>query len=294
MKFIIKTPRLFDFNECLVYLGRSELECLHTVEDNSIYKVLTLADQKVLIGISQEKEGSLTVEVLKGDIKRTTQNSLVDEINRWFDLHTDLDEVYEVLNKNTLLKPLIRSYKGLRIIGITDLFEAISWAIIGQQINLQFAYQVKQNLVLHAGDFIEYEGKRYYSFPKPQVILELSDEKLKEMKFSRQKIRYIKYAADKIYSGELDKYELDQLQPEDLKRELINLIGIGEWSANYVMMRCFLVGTSFPVQDAGLQQAVKKQLNLTVKPSKELLLALREQWQPWQAYATFYLWRSLY
>lgn len=60
--------------------------------------------------------------------------------------------------------------------GIPDLFEAIAWGILGQQINLTYAYTLKRRLVEKFGTSVEYEGKRFWLFPTPDVIANLTVE----------------------------------------------------------------------------------------------------------------------
>lgn len=81
---------------------------------------------------------------------------------------------------------------------------------------------------------------------------------------------------------------------EAMKKRLMDIRGIGAWTADYVLMKCLQQPTAFPIADVGLHNALKIQLALERKPTIEELKNYAEHWQGWQAYATFYLWRSLY
>lgn len=70
--------------------------------------------------------------------------------------------------------------------------------------------------------------------------------------------------------------------------------GVGAWTADYVMMKCLHHPAAFPIADVGLHQAIKRQLGLERKPTIEEIEEMSTNWGGWQAYATFYLWRSLY
>ena len=173
-------------------------------------------------------------------------------------------------------------------------FEAICWAIIGQQINLTFAYTVKRNLVEKFGKSLVFEGKKYFHFPDPETILRISLEEFKAMKFSKQKMNYIRAVSKTIVETPSYFRNLGDLNYEDAKTELKKLYGIGDWSAAYVLMKTFRYPQAFPLQDAGFQNALKKQLNLAQKPRVEMIRKLAKPWKRFEAYATFYLWRSLY
>jgi DNA-3-methyladenine glycosylase II len=75
---------------------------------------------------------------------------------------------------------------------------------------------------------------------------------------------------------------------------LVRVRGIGPWTAHYVRMRCLRDPRAFPIGDAGLHNAVKARLGLERKPTPQELQALFANWAGWEAYATFYLWHSLY
>lgn len=115
------------------------------------------------------------------------------------------------------------------------------------------------------------------------------------MQFTTRKAEYIIEIAAEMAKGTLNKQQLIRDFPEgEIEKTLLALRGIGPWSANYVMMKCFHMITAFPLADVGLHNALKKQLGLNRKPTLMELELLAETWSGWQAYATFYLWRTLY
>jgi len=74
---------------------------------------------------------------------------------------------------------------------------------------------------------------------------------------------------------------------------LMRLHGVGKWTAEYVCLRCLKDPAAFPVDDVGLQNAIKQQLHLSAKPSVDEIYKFSRHWKNWEAYATFYLWNSL-
>ncbi|MDN5204653.1 DNA-3-methyladenine glycosylase [Fulvivirgaceae bacterium BMA10] len=289
----IQTPELFNYEECLRYLNRSKFEDLHRVENGSVFKLFEMEGKQVLIRLSSGENKNLLIEFLNTSPTPAMQKFIKRFISEWFDLATPLESFYEEVKNDIILNGLTKKYFGLRLIKIPDLFEAISWSIIGQQINLQFAYQTKRNLVERCGEYLDYNDDRFYLFPKPQKVLELKDEDFKSMKFSKQKTNYLKGVAEKFISGNLNKASLQQLSPEEMKNELTQIKGIGNWSANYIMMRCFGFKEGFPVEDVGLHNAIKNQLQLAKKPNLEEVKELTSHWHNWKGYRTYYLWRSL-
>ncbi|MEM7373323.1 MAG: DNA-3-methyladenine glycosylase [Bacteroidota bacterium] len=288
----LSLPKPFRAAACLDYLGRSDKEILHRVDSSSVYKLLSIGQKLVLIRILLEDE-NLTIAPLNHAPSPSIQTYIERYVREWFDLDTELEEFYQSVSDDPVFNAILPPLHGLRLIKVPDLFESICWAIIGQQINLAFAYQIKQNLVLEYGTSLNYEGHSYHLFPKPSAIFQASDERLRELKCSRQKIRYLKIIAEAILEGALTKKSLHQSGYQEARQQLISFKGIGNWSANYVLMRCLGFKESFPIEDAGLHQALRLHYHLDHKPNMVEVRELTKEWTSWQAYRTFYLWQSL-
>ena len=144
------------------------------------------------------------------------------------------------------------------------------------------------------GENIQFDKRRYYLFPKPQDISRKTVADLRRLQFTGKKAEYIIELAEKVKTGDLSKNKL--LAEDGFKsagRQLMRLRGVGQWTADYVSLRCLMDPSAFPVADVGLQNAVKLQLGLSKKPTADDIVKLSDRWQNWQAYATFYLWASL-
>ena len=291
---ILRTPKEFDFVQCLKFLTRSPLEPCHVVANNRLYKLEKFEGTPVLMQIRSLNHRSLCIDFLTPRPKKSIRALVAKYVWQWFDLDTDLGPFYRMAEKDPVLRNIAGNLYGLRILRIADLFEAISWAIIGQQINLAFAYTLKKRLVESFGEKFSFDQKHYYLFPAPQLIARQSVADLRRLQFTGKKSEYIIALAQKINAGELTK---DGLLKEDgferAQIELMRLHGVGQWTADYVRLRCLKDPCAFPADDVGLQNAVKQQLGLSKKPTGDDIRKYSERWNNWQAYATFYLWASL-
>lgn len=288
----IDLPKDFNAHLLFQYLRRSNDEISFTLEGESIFK-LFFFDQKALLCKIEFKKQSLNIEVVVGQPTAEEEKCICKYVSEWFDLDTDLEPFYRIAEKDNILKPLTRQFRNLRIIRSPDLFEALCWSIIGQQINLTFAYQCKRRLIEQCNQSINYEGKKYYAFPTPAQILNIDDRLYRELKFSRQKVKYLRTVAEAIIDKNLSKKDLQNLSLAQAEARLISLQGIGQWSANYVLMRCLGNKDAFPIADVGLHNALKQQLKLDQKPTISEIREWSQAWKGWRAYATFYLWQSL-
>ncbi|MEH7390860.1 DNA-3-methyladenine glycosylase family protein [Bacillus sp. JJ1474] len=197
--------------------------------------------------------------------------------------------------QDKVLKTLAHKYYGLRIMCIPDLFEALVWAIMGQQINLTFAYTLKKRFVEQYGESLTFEGETFWLFPSFEKIASLNVDDLRKLQITTRKAEYIIGITKDMKSSKLTKELLLQKQDyHEIQKSLMMIRGIGAWTADYVMMKCLHYTSSFPVTDVGLHNALMNLLGLERKPTIEEIEEYAADWEGWQAYATFYLWRSLY
>ncbi|TWV94719.1 DNA-3-methyladenine glycosylase family protein [Chitinophaga pinensis] len=284
----------FSFAECLVFLSRSEKECLHYVQGNVVHKMMVSNGHPVLLEISDDPAAkALKARVLDGGDAEIDEAHIRRYISHWLHLETDLRPFYKFAKKDVVLKPLADRYKGLRLIGIPDLFEALTWSITGQQINLGFAYTLRQRFIHAFGHHAVIAGKDYYVYPHPAVVASLEPASLMAMQFSRSKADYIIGLAKAMTDGLLTDKQLWEMDYQQARTHLISFRGIGNWSANYVLMKYHRHHQALPLEDAGLHNALKQQMQLTTKPSLTDVKEYTQHWGEYAAYATFYLWRSL-
>ncbi|MCM3601814.1 DNA-3-methyladenine glycosylase [Robertmurraya korlensis] len=289
----IYPPKEFKFTECLVFLGRSQEEVLHRIKDHYLYKLLLIQEEMILVKIL-EAEGIIKVEFPIVAPNNSKRIQVVNYIEEWFDFHSDLEGFYQMANEDQLLKRMAEKYYGLRMVGIPDLFEALTWAIMGQQINLPFAYLLKKRFVESYGNSLTFEGETYWIYPTYKEIAKVRVEDLRNLQFTTRKAEYIIGIAKIMVSGEITKEKLKHLEYHELHNQLMKIRGVGAWTAAYVMMKCFHQHSSFPIADVGLHNALKLQLGLENKPRIHEIKVMATNWEGWQSYATFYLWRSLY
>ena len=290
-------PKEFSFAENMKYFSNAPNECLYNLKDQKIYKAMALGEETPVFEISGEDESSVTLRFL-GDTTpalTSTKEAVVHYVRDWFDLDLDLVPFYEMAKSDILLQRAVESFYGLRCIGIPNLFEAICWGILGQQINLTFAYALKRELVENFGRHVVCEGEDYWIFPRPEDIADLTVPDMAPVRMTVKKCEYLIAVAKLIVEGQLSKELL--LETGDYKKAekmLVSIRGIGPWTANYVLMRCLRMTSAFPIDDVGLHNSIKFLLGSDRKPTKEEILKLSATWTNWESYATFYLWRFLY
>lgn len=288
----LDTPELFDFDQCLFFLDRGYDECLYQLEGKIVHRVIEYEGTLLTFSISAAKNG-LSVEI-SDTYDHLQVTAIKDFIIEWLDLERDIQPFYELLLSEPNLSELKATYHGLRLVGIPDLFEAMCWSVIGQQINLTFAFKLKRTLVENYGKSIDWKGHKLYHFPSPKDLANLDETLLRANQFSRGKIQYLKNVATAFLENGLSKSSLTQVPNFESRQEKLTQIkGIGVWSANYALMKTLHQPEAIPFGDTGLTQALFNYKIIEDRKDDAAIKAFFKTVEGWEAYTVFYLWRSL-
>lgn len=286
-------PEIFSFSECLHFLDRGYDDCLYTIDKDRVLKPLEIEGNRILIEVSCI-EDSLEITLLSGEASQSTMEKAGEYVTQWFDLERDLQPFYQLLDQHQQFAYMPDKYHGLRLMGIPDLFEALCWCVIGQQINLTFAHRLKRRLVETFGSFITNNSRRHYFFPDSEILAKLKVADLKKLQFSRQKAEYIIGIAKDFAEGKITKQNLaDQNNGKQMLDRLKEIRGVGDWTANYVLMKSLKQMNCITYGDTGLHSAVSSMLGLERKPTREEVRSLFEPFTGWESYLVIYLWRTL-
>ncbi len=198
------------------------------------------------------------------------------------------------METDSLFARLIGNRQGLRVPLAASIWESVAWAIIGQQINLPFAYSLRRALTQTAPSHGTIDGLT--PFPSAHSVAALDYADLTTRQFSRRKAEYVIDTARMVVSGELNLAALafSGATPfGDAEKTLLAVRGLGPWSAHYVLMRGANWPDCVPVGDTGITAGLRKLYALDYGPTKEETLRLMEPFAPLRSLATHHLWASL-
>jgi DNA-3-methyladenine glycosylase II len=189
------------------------------------------------------------------------------------------------MRRDPVLARLIRRHGpcGLAAAQRADHFTAIVRAITGQQLSTKAAATIFSRLV----------GLMPDGQLTPEGMAGVTDEALRAVGMSRQKIKYFRDLAGRILSGALPLDALDVMSDEEVIAALTQVKGIGRWSAEMFLMFRLHRPDVLPVDDLGIVNAVKNVYGLRKKPTADRIRRIGEAWRPYRSVASWYLWRSL-
>jgi AraC family transcriptional regulator of adaptative response / DNA-3-methyladenine glycosylase II len=168
------------------------------------------------------------------------------------------------------------------------LWDALAWAIIGQQINLAFAFRLRRSLTELAGTPV---GKGMVALPDAATVAALDSAKLRARSFSAGKARTLIETAGLVARGELDLEKLAAGPATRAERALLAVRGLGPWTTNYVLMRGAGFADCVPYGDTGVTSGLQALFNLEVRPDAAATRRLMLCFAPWRSLATYQLWQ---
>ena len=154
-------------------------------------------------------------------------------------------------------------------------------AIVGQQISVAAARSIWVRLQALVTPFA------------PHRVVALSDADLRSAGLSVRKAQYILDLSERMHDGRLDPARWPEQSDDEVISELIQVKGIGRWTAEMFLIFFMARPDVFPVDDLGLQRAIATHYNRGRSMTKGRIVRLGERWMPWRTVATWYLWRSL-
>ena len=180
-----------------------------------------------------------------------------------------------------VMSDIMRAHRGTSLVRRGEPFLTLARAIVGQQISVKAAQSVWNRLVLVVPEMV------------PEHVLAQERPRLRACGLSDRKVEYIADLAKHFADGTIHVARWPQMSDEEVIAELVQVRGIGRWTAEMFLIFNLLRPDVLPLDDLGLQKAIRLRYFRGRKVSPARMRRLGEQWQPWRSVATWYLWRSL-
>lgn len=186
----------------------------------------------------------------------------------------------ELMKRDRILRKLIPQFGDLHLVGRGEPFFTLARSIIGQQISVKAADSVWQR-------FLEVCPKC-----TPAQVIKAGD-KLATCGLSKRKAEYILDLADHFKEKRVHCDKWTEMEDEDVIAELIQIRGIGRWTAEMFLIFNLLRPNVLPLDDAGLLAGISRNYFSGEPVSRSDAREVAANWEPFRTVATWYLWRSL-
>ena len=281
-EFTLALPKGYRCREVLDFYARDPESVSERVSANTLIKCALIDGLPVVLEIDFTEDTALCAS----DAEDLAAAKRV--VTRMLGIETDAEEFEKRFIDDPLLGPLIARQRGLRIPLTPDPWEALAWAIMGQQISLKVAVMLRRNLIAAKGSRHD-SGLRAH--PSSAVVATMNVAGLRELKFSGSKAEYLVAAARAIESGALPVHEMHAMPVERAASLASAVRGIGPWTVQYFFLRGLGLLDCLPAGDAGLAQGLGRITG--TRPSEKQIREMMGRFAPWRSLATYHVWVSL-
>jgi DNA-3-methyladenine glycosylase II len=191
-----------------------------------------------------------------------------------------------LMRRDPALARIIKKYGacGIKTGRERDIFCGLVEAIVSQQLSTRAAATIYGRLRARLPDA---------GTPTPEALQALSDDVLRGVGLSRQKLSYMRDLSNKMLDGSINIAGLKDMSDDEIVAELTKIKGIGRWTVEMLLIFRLTRPDVFPAGDLGIVKAVQKAYNLRKAPDVKRLHAIADQWRPYRSVASWYLWASL-
>ncbi len=274
----------FDGRAVLAYLAQRELPGVEQVSAEGYRRSVEIGGERGVIAVTLDPKASGVCLTLPAQLVPEAAR-IAARVRRLFDLDADPAPIRAQLRRDPALAARLRRRPGLRVPGAWSGFELAVRAVLGQQVTVAGACTLAGRIAAaHGAKLAAAEGAIAHVFPTAAT---LARAELAGLGLTRARSEALGALARAAASGALD---LEGGQPPDeVRRQLLALPGIGPWTAEYVALRALGEPDAFPASDLGLRRALGP-------PGRPLAAAELEErakgWRPWRGYAAMLLWAA--
>jgi DNA-3-methyladenine glycosylase II len=209
-------------------------------------------------------------------------------VNRLLGLQIDLSEWYQVVRRDHRLSELAGRFRGLKPPRFPTVFEAVVNAFACQQLSLVVGLELLNRLAALC-DVRRTNDRSHYAFPSPRDVARNPAARYHAIGFSRQKVRALLALARAMNSGAIDLEALALHDNAEVRDALLQLRGVGRWTAEYVSLRGLGRLNVFPGDDVGAQKSLARWLGRAVPLDYPGVMTAVEHWQPYAGMVYFHL-----
>ena len=261
--------------------------------DGSTYwRVLLVASQAMEVAVRQNggpEAPQLEVDVTGPRLTVRHEESARALLERMLGVHKDLKSFYKLASHDRRLQPLIEEFRGLKPPQFPTVFEAVANGIACQQLSLLVGILLLSRLARKVGVVSEGSNHAEHAFPDPTDFSGVKLESLKPLGFSANKAQVLIDISSAIRDRRLNLESLAELDNQVAIERLVELKGVGRWTAEYVLLRGLGRLDIFPGDDVGARKKLAHFLGKKEPFDYDGVRRAVGGWQPYAGLIYFHL-----
>ena len=233
----ISLPPYYRIDDFFAFHLRDPQNIAEIVEKNTLRKGIIWQGHAAQIRLSiDDKQATLQLDVDSAETP-PTPNELHHLAIHLLGLNQPIEQFEEQYLTHPILGKLIAPQRGVRVYQSATTFEALVWAIIGQQISVLAAIAIRRRFIQAVG---QQHSSGIWCFPTAESVMNVDDEMLRQSGFSLGKIIALRGLCDAIQAGKLDlESAVTPNNVNDVTAQLLAIKGIGPWTVSYGLLRGF-------------------------------------------------------
>lgn len=286
----LSLPIYYRSDDFFAFHLRDQQNIAEIVESSQLRKGVIWQGNAAQINIHIENQNATISLDLDSPSPLADDNDVLSLGKHMLGLYQNVDEFEAQYEAHPVLNNLIRNQKQLRIYQSASPFEALVWAIIGQQISVHAAIAIRRRFIQAVG--IQHSSG-IWCFPTEQQVEEISDDVLRQTGFSISKITALRALCNAIKHQQLDlSLHVTPSNVTTLTEQLLGIKGIGPWTVSYALLRGFNYLNGSLHGDVAVRRNLQLLLNQENQPTIKETEKWLDQFSPWRALVAAHLWRS--
>jgi len=256
--------------------------------------------QEKYLGLKLENRGTthkpkieLTVYSRPVLLKEFKQ-SLIPEIERRFNLKSDISEFNKKFGKDKVLSPLLRKWRGTKPVSANSFYETLVIYIVLQNAVVRRSVQMLENLFNNFGKKVKFDNKTLSTFWEPKAIDKVSEQVLRDLKLG-YRAKFLKKISSQFSEGKINEFKMRGMDKKELKKEALKLYGIGPASIEYLLFEDFYHYDALETIPPWEQKIMSKLLfNKKLVSVGKILNFFRKKYPNWEKLAFHYIWEDIF
>ncbi len=264
--------------------------------EGTYIRLLDLGDKVALASVSSHgavDRPQLSVTLTGEDVTDEDGQQASKQLAWLLGCDQDLGPFYDSVFDDPVLSDVVRHFYGYHNTRTASVYEALVQAVMGQQIATNVARIIRNLLIQQYGVRATVSDREWYAFPRPATLAAADVADLRQLKLSMRKAEYIQGIARAALDAPHGFEEMHDLSDDEVVKSMVALRGVGNWTAQWVLVRALARPDGFPVGDLALRRTVAALYFDGAEIDDDQLLEFSQRWSPWRSYATSYLFAAL-
>jgi DNA-3-methyladenine glycosylase II len=239
-------------------LRRRPINAVDLWDGKTYRRGLMFGNRPVEIAVIQNGS-TLEISVVGARLTSSMTSAVTTVLQRMLGTQVDLRAFYDFAVQDAQLNRLVHRFRGAKPPRFPSIFEALVNGISCQQLSLTVGITLLNRLAEHCGLAA---GSSLYCFPRPQDLVKITPAEFRRLGYSANKSRALLELSDAIVDGRLNLETLVERDDQEITRVLLEMRGIGRWTAEYALLRGVGRINLFPGDDVGARNNLARWLKL--------------------------------